>query len=87
MVQNVCAASRTSDGTGYGPPFGLGANQLWPRVTNGCGFLVEAIGTYILVITVLNAAVHKNSTASNAAPIAIGWAVLIAHLGKLRRGL
>mmetsp|Transcript_39606 Transcript_39606/g.118903 ORF Transcript_39606/g.118903 Transcript_39606/m.118903 type:complete len:232 (-) Transcript_39606:582-1277(-) len=80
---NVCETSATGDG-GYGPPYGLGANQVAPKVTNGCAFLIEGVGTFVLVITVLHAAVHKKSTASNAAPIAIGWAVLIAHLGKLR---
>jgi len=78
--KDVCNSSRLPDGIGYGPPFGLGANQLWPKVTIGCGFLVETVGTYVLVLTILNAAVHEKSTASNAAPVAIGWAVLIVHL-------
>uniref|UniRef100_A0A7R9WIQ8 Aquaporin n=1 Tax=Pseudictyota dubia TaxID=2749911 RepID=A0A7R9WIQ8_9STRA len=79
LPTSVCEASRTPDG-GYGPPYGLGANQVAERVTNACAFLIEAVGTFILIITVLNSAVHRKSEAKNAAPIAIGWAVLIAHL-------
>mmetsp|Transcript_2352 Transcript_2352/g.4091 ORF Transcript_2352/g.4091 Transcript_2352/m.4091 type:complete len:355 (-) Transcript_2352:95-1159(-) len=78
-TSNVCLASRQPDGS-YGPPFGLGANQVGADVTQWCAFIGEAIGTYVLVFTVLHSAVHTKSTARNAAPIAIGWAVLLAHL-------
>ena len=81
-LQNVCDVSHTPDGS-YSPTFGLGANALGTKVTNGCGFIIETIGTYLLVLKVLNSAVHPKSTAGNAAPITIGWAVLIAHLGAL----
>jgi len=78
-LSGVCSSSRKTGG-GYGPAFGLGVNTVNDRVSNGCAFLLEIIGTYLLVFTVLNAAVHKKSTGGNAVPIAIGWAVLVAHL-------
>lgn len=78
-TSHVCLASQKPDGS-YGPPFGLGANQVGSDVTQGSAFLGEAFGTYILVFTVLHSTVHTKSTVHNTAPIAIGWAVLIAHL-------
>ena len=80
VVSGVCKASALPDGSGYGPAFGLGVNQVGPRVSSASAFLIECMGTYLLVFTVLHAAVHSKSTAGNAAPIAIGWAVLVAHL-------
>lgn len=79
FASGVCSASQTPSGT-YGPAFGLGVNTVGPRVHQGCAFLLEMVGTYLLVITVLNSAVHKKSGAGNAAPIAIGWSVLLAHI-------
>mmetsp|Transcript_30412 Transcript_30412/g.72932 ORF Transcript_30412/g.72932 Transcript_30412/m.72932 type:complete len:305 (-) Transcript_30412:209-1123(-) len=76
----VCASSALPDGDGYGPPFGLGVNGLAPGVGQGSAFLLELMGTYLLVFTVCMSAVHKKSTAGNAAPIAIGWAVMMAHI-------
>jgi len=78
-VSGVCKASEKSSG-GYGPAFGLGVNVVGPKVSLGSAFLIEVVGTYLLVFTVLLSAVHSKSTAANAAPIAIGWAVLVAHL-------
>ena len=75
----VCSASMTPDGD-YGPAFGLGVNTVGDRTALGCAFLLEIMGTYLLVLTVLNSAVHIKSGAGNAAPIAIGWAVLCAHI-------
>ena len=80
IVSGVCKASALPDGSGYGPAFGLGVNSVGPRVSSGSAFLIESMGTYLLVFTVLHAAVHSKSTAGNAAPIAIGWSVLVAHL-------
>jgi MIP family channel proteins len=74
----VCSASEI-DGGGYGPPFGLGVNTV-SKVSQGNAFFLEVVGTYILVITVLNAAVSIKSGAGNAAPIAIGWSVMLAHI-------
>lgn len=76
----VCDASALSDGSGYGPPFKLGVNSLAPGVAQGSGFLIEVVGTYLLVFTVCMTAVHKKSGAGNAAPIAIGWSVMMAHI-------
>ncbi|CAJ1932877.1 unnamed protein product [Cylindrotheca closterium] len=77
----VCAASALPDGRdGYGPPFGLGVNSLSPRVGLGSGFMIEVMGTYLLVFTVCMSAIHKKSAAGNAAPIAIGWSVMMAHI-------
>ena len=79
-INGVCSASAKADGSGYGPPFGLGVNIVAPRVSSGSAFLIELMGTFLLVFTVLHVAVHSKSTAGNIAPIAIGWAVLVAHL-------
>mmetsp|Transcript_13175 Transcript_13175/g.19729 ORF Transcript_13175/g.19729 Transcript_13175/m.19729 type:complete len:315 (-) Transcript_13175:49-993(-) len=79
-INGVCSSSAKADGSGYGPPFGLGVNMVAPRVSTGSAFLIEMMGTFLLVFTVLQVAVHNKSTAGNVAPIAIGWAVLIAHL-------
>lgn len=75
----VCLASMTQDG-GYGPAFGLGVNTVSGSITTGNAFLLEVIGTFVLVFTVLNAAVDSKSTAGNAAPIAIGWSVMLSHI-------
>lgn len=74
-----CTAS-LAGGSGYGPAFGLGVNIVAPNVSSGSAFLIELMGTFLLVFTVLHVAVHNKSTAGNVAPIAIGWAVLVAHL-------
>jgi len=80
QISGVCGASELPNGEGYGPAFGLGVNTVDIRVSSGCAFLIELMGTYLLVFTVLQAAVHTKSTGGNAVPIAIGWAVLVAHL-------
>jgi len=79
IMTGVCAASELPDGN-FGPAFGLGVNTLDPRVSQGCAFFIEMMGTFLLVLTVLMVAVHKKSGAGNTAPIAIGWAVLVCHL-------
>lgn len=80
MSVPVCATTTlTSDGD-YGPPFGLGVNSLSPMNKQGSAFLIELVGTYLLLFAVFMSAVHKKSTAGNAAPIAIGWAVMMAHI-------
>lgn len=76
---SVCAASEKSGG-GYGPAYGLGSNTLNGEMTPGSAFIIELMGTLLLVFVVLNSAVHPKSGAGNAAPIAIGWSVLLAHL-------
>jgi Major intrinsic protein len=38
------------------------------------------MGTFLLVWTVLNTAVSKNSIAANLAPMAIGFSVFLAHI-------
>jgi len=60
-------------------PFDLGANGVNSYISVASGFLVEAIGTYLLVWTVMMTAVHKKNIAGNIAPIAIGWSVFLAH--------
>jgi len=76
---SLCAASLLEDG-GYGPAYNLGANSINVQIGDASAFLFELIGTFLLVITVLNSAVAVKSAAGNAAPIAIGWAVLVAHV-------
>jgi len=73
-------ACTVKDDGSAGPYLGLGANGFNNGVSTGSAFLLEAIGTYLLVFTVLHSAVHKKSNAENAAPIAIGWSVFLAHL-------
>lgn len=75
----VCQSSLLPNGT-YGPPFGLGVNVVGPLTSNGSAFLLELMGTFFLVFTVLHAAVHTKSTAGNGVPIAIGWSILCCHL-------
>jgi MIP family channel proteins len=76
----VCTQTTIKSDGSYGPPFGLGVNALSPRNKIGSAFLIELVGTYLLLFAVLMTAVHKKSTAGNAAPIAIGWAVMMAHI-------
>jgi glycerol uptake facilitator-like aquaporin len=51
------------------------ANRMW-----GPAIVVEAIGTFMLVMTVCWTAVSKKSIADNCAPLAIGLSVFFAHL-------
>eukprot|EP00934_Nitzschia_sp_Nitz4_P002410 Nitzschia sp. Nitz4//scaffold317_size20466//13895//14484//NITZ4_008665-RA/size20466-snap-gene-0.0-mRNA-1//1//CDS//3329547542//2405//frame0 len=62
------------------PPFLLGSNAVTEDLPLGSAFMIEFMGTFLLVWTVCMTAVNKASIASNIAPIAIGWAVLLAHL-------
>merc|ERR1712194_817371 len=78
----VCAGSLL-EGGGYGPAYNLGLNTVNEHVHVGCAFLLELTGTFILVVTVLNSAVSAKSAAGNAAPMAIGWAVLIVHINLI----
>jgi len=74
----VCQGPFKSNGE-LGPPFGLGANVTENGVN---GFVIEAMGTALLIFVIFMTAESprgsKNSR--NAAPIAIGWAVMLAHL-------
>jgi MIP family channel proteins len=70
----------TRDIQGGDPPFLIGVNALNSGTSNASAFLLEMLGTYLLMITVCMTAVSKNSIAGNVAPIAIGLSVLLAHL-------
>uniref|UniRef100_A0A7S4SC91 Aquaporin n=2 Tax=Ditylum brightwellii TaxID=49249 RepID=A0A7S4SC91_9STRA len=84
--ERLCASSCTLDADSglfmdCGPPFGLGTNVVSGAIGQGSAFIAELIGTFVLVFTVLMAAVHpSNGSGPNAAPIAIGWSVMLAHL-------
>ena len=80
-TEPVCLGSNF-DGD-FGPAFSLGLNTVAGTTSIGSAFLLELVGTYLLVITVLNSAVDKNSGAANCAPIAIGWSVLLAHINLI----
>lgn len=67
----------TQDGN---PPFLLGSNFVQAEMPISSAFLIETMGTYLLVWTVCMTAVSKKSIAANIAPIAIGWSVMLAHL-------
>lgn len=69
------------------PSSSLGANSLALAATDNLGipFLAEAIGTFALVFVVLECCCNKSrrkidGTTIEGAPIAIGFAVFIAHL-------
>ncbi|KAL3905577.1 MAG: hypothetical protein SGARI_004392 [Bacillariaceae sp.] len=62
------------------PPFLLGVNTVDSGISSGSAFLLEFLGTFLLVWTVCTTAVSKISIAGNAAPLAIGFSVLLAHL-------
>jgi len=75
----VCSSPLKGNGD-YGPAFTLGLNQVAPTTSIGSAFLLELVGTYLLVFTVLNSARDKGSGAGNCAPTAIGWSVLLCHI-------
>ena len=77
-VDGVCSQSYY-DGN-HGPAFLIGLNTVSNRIDVGAAFLLELMGTYLLVITVLNSAVSSKSNAGNAAPLAIGFSVMLAHI-------
>lgn len=75
MNHNIVRDSQDGD-----PPFLVGLNAVDSGISNGSAFLLELLGTFLLVITVCMTAVSKKSIAGNVAPIAIGWSVLLAQL-------
>lgn len=46
----------------------------------GSAFVIEAVGTFFWVWAFCMTFLSKSSMAGNIAPIAVGWAVLVAHL-------
>eukprot|EP00543_Licmophora_paradoxa_P014826 CAMPEP_0202464446 /NCGR_PEP_ID=MMETSP1360-20130828/61984_1 /ASSEMBLY_ACC=CAM_ASM_000848 /TAXON_ID=515479 /ORGANISM="Licmophora paradoxa, Strain CCMP2313" /LENGTH=119 /DNA_ID=CAMNT_0049087753 /DNA_START=1 /DNA_END=357 /DNA_ORIENTATION=- len=62
------------------PPYLLGSNFVASDYPLGSAFLIEVMGTFLLVWTVMMTAVHPKNIAGNMAPIAIGWSVLLCHL-------
>jgi len=78
-LSGTCQASSDGDGD-FAPPYFLAVNQLSDNTTIYGGFLLEVIGTFLLVITVLLTAVDPNSSAGNLAPAAIGWSVMLCHI-------
>lgn len=65
------------------PPFGLGNNGLNGNLSPGNGFLLEFMGTLVLCSTVCMTAVNGKSLAKgipHMAPMAIGFAVFLAHI-------
>lgn len=83
--QNVDRTSIIGVQTGLSntPPFNLGNNALNPNLNSGNGFLLEFMGTMLLCLTVAHTAVDGKSMAQGApstAPLAIGFAVLLAHI-------
>ncbi|XP_052264434.1 aquaporin-8-like isoform X2 [Dreissena polymorpha] len=59
-----------------------GTHQLGKEVTAGWGFLIEVVLTTVLVLTVLMAAVNRQ-TKSKLAPLAIGFAVSVDIMAGL----
>jgi glycerol uptake facilitator-like aquaporin len=55
-------------------------NKVHDELSVGSAFLGEVMGTFLLVWTVIMTAVNNKSIAGNHAPIAIGWAVALAHI-------
>eukprot|EP00977_Amphora_coffeiformis_P004052 scaffold804_cov165-Amphora_coffeaeformis.AAC.31 len=65
------------------PPFNLGANGLNAALSPGNGFLLELMGTFLLCMAVMMTTQHSNSLSQGAphmAPLAIGFAVFLAHV-------
>jgi glycerol uptake facilitator-like aquaporin len=58
----------------------LGSNFVQPWLPLGSAFLIEVMGTFLLVFTVMMTAVSSEAIAGVNAPIAIGWSVFLAHL-------
>ena len=58
----------------------VAANALRDRVGGGAGFLLEFLGTFLLVFVVHTTAVDPRSAAKNMAPMAIGLSVFLAHV-------
>jgi glycerol uptake facilitator-like aquaporin len=54
-------------------------NAVNENLPSSSAFLGECMGTFLLVWTVIMTAVSAKSIAGNVAPIAIGWAVALAH--------
>lgn len=80
-------ATTSGDSTVLDRSGGLGANGYQnPKVTDGNAFLVEVMGTLLLVYVVLETAVNPAAVTSEkggkltVAPIAIGLAVFVAHV-------
>lgn len=67
------------------PPFKLGANQLNPTLNTGNGFLLEIIGTAMLIATVHATAVDNRSLGpvTQLAPVPIGVSIWIVHLALI----
>jgi len=78
-ADGVCALSEKPNGD-FGPAYAIGVNGVSDRIHLGAAFFLEMVGTFLLVITVLNSAVSSKSSAGNAAPLAIGFSVLLAHI-------
>ena len=83
VANGVCAPQYITPSGEYGPAFSIGLNQVSDSISIGSAFFLELVGTYLLVFTVLHSAVHSASGAANAAPIAIGWSVLLAHINLI----
>ena len=62
------------------PSFNLGSNFVQSWLPTASAFLIEVMGTFFLVFTVMMTAVSSKAIAGINAPIAIGWSVLMAHL-------
>lgn len=59
---------------------GLGSNGVNPRYSDFNAFVNEAMMTFLLVYVIFETAVHNKSGAGRNAPLAIGFAVFLAHL-------
>jgi glycerol uptake facilitator-like aquaporin len=95
LLQGVTAQSTglvNENGTKLDRSGALGANGFQnASVTDGHAFLAEAVCTFLLVLVVLETAVHKKAVTTdgehsvlgnkmNLAPIPIGFAVFLAHV-------
>mmetsp|Transcript_20207 Transcript_20207/g.35579 ORF Transcript_20207/g.35579 Transcript_20207/m.35579 type:complete len:301 (-) Transcript_20207:146-1048(-) len=80
LVWGTMKHSIVEDVQGGNPPFLVGVNTVDSGISIGAAFLLEFLGTFLLVWTVCMTAVSKSSIAANIAPIAIGWSVFLAHL-------
>ena len=84
MLGSVAGAALLLAGSSGGPnrdfTRSLGSNVVNPRYSDGNAFVNEALMTFLLVYVIFETAVHNKAGAGNNAPLAIGFAVFLAHL-------
>jgi MIP family channel proteins len=58
----------------------MATNGISDQTNTGGAFVMEAVLSFLLVFVILQTSVHPSSGAGNNAPLAIGFAVFLAHI-------